>query len=300
MEEQNETSTASAPETTVAAEPVAQDNTYVGDSHQDTGGRPGQDATTAPAKAGDATGQSATKNWEEEYKNAQKASQLLEKNYAELRRKLVSQGTERNQFQGQVEALTNQVKQLGEALAKATETPYDPDQWMNTLKTQGPKAIEAEFQRLMQSKDQAYNEKISGMESKLRARDVKAEVTERQGNAKDFPNFKELEPEMMKIMEGLREDFKAGVLQVDPDTVDVPELIDHLYTLARAKHIPDALKAAEEAGKAQATQELAREAQSGVAGGGKHTSTQAPNLDKMSIEEERAYWVKQLGEETYR
>jgi hypothetical protein len=89
---------------------------------------------------------------------------------------------------------------------------------------------------------------------------------------------------MSKIMEDLRADHKAGLVQADPDAVEPGELVDYLYNLAKLQHSQDAIDEAGKRGLAKANQQLATEAQTAVAGGGKSTSASPVDPNSMSSE----------------
>lgn len=245
---------------------------------------------TAPAKDTLKTGKTG-RNWKQDYNGLVKLREQEQKNYNELRRKLVSQGTERNQFEKQVSELTSQVKSLGEAFAKATKQPYDPDQFMETLRTQGPDYILGLLGEREKAMAENFQKSLGDMSSRMRKMQVSSVVKDRRADSSNYPDFSKLEPTMSGIMEQLRADFKAGLLPNDPDNVDPEELTDYLYNLARLQHSQDAIKAAEAEGAQKARSELAREAETSVAGGGKNAGSSAPDHGNMSAAQIRKHFI---------
>lgn len=236
-------------------------------------------AQTASTKAGKNVEQGG-QDWSTKYTT-------LEKSYNELRKKLSEQGAERNEYRKQFEALTTQQKQILEALAKATERPYDPDQFMEEFKTQGPTYLQKLVEEKLNKEKQTFQEELGGLKEELEALQIERAVEARKQNKEKYPNFAELESEMAAI-------FNANAnfyLQLP-----LNDRVDALYNQAVLRHSQEALKVAGELGKKQAQAELANEAKSGVAGGGKATGSSAADFSKMSASDMRKHFVSQIGE----
>jgi hypothetical protein len=214
--------------------------------------------TEAPA-----TGQTG-QNWEAEYKRLQAEHERINKSYAEARKKLISQGTEKNQYSEKLTSLETNIKQLAEALAKATAQPYDPDQFMEELRTQGPKALENHLKGALEKQAKEHQAKTQALEDRYRKLETTFVVKDCRTDSKNYPDFVSMEPTMAKIMDDLRQDYQAGLI-ANPDLVEPSELVPFLYNQAKLQHSQDAIKAAEAHGAAKATSELAREANTAVA-----------------------------------
>jgi hypothetical protein len=253
------------------------------------------DGSTAPTKE-TATAGTTGRNWEKEYQSVAKLREQEQKNFNELRKKLIAQGTERNNLEKEVGPLRQQLQALTDALSKAGKAEITPEQFLEGLQTEGPKFLENWLAERDKDLSGRFEGRMSEMATRLRKREVSAAVRDRRSDAEGYPDFAKMEPTMSDIMMTMREEFKNGLLPTDPDSVDPDELTDYLYNLARLQHSQDAIKAAEAEGAQKARSELAREAETSVAGGGKQTSSQVPNLDKLSLSQERDYWVKKIGE----
>ena len=244
----------------------------------------------------DAANGQAGQNATPDYTALKELYEKQQKSYNELRGKLVTQGTERNQFSSKVDQLTAQVKQLGEALAKATQQPYDPDAFMEELRTQGPKAIENHIKGTLDKQAQQYQGQVQELQTKMRHMDVAFQVKERRVDSKNYPDFTAMEETMAKVMEQLRDDYKAGLIG-DPDGVEPGELVDFLYNQAKLQHSQDAIKAAEAHGAAKAKAELVNEANTAVASGGKNAGTSVINPNEIKDMAALRKWaVQKFGE----
>lgn len=252
-------------------------------------------AETDPTKNGKPDGTTG-RNWQDEAIRTAKVLEQERKNFNELRKKLIAQGTERNNFEREINPLREQLKTLTEALSKATNEELTPEQFLEGLQTQGPKFLENFLAKRDKTLTEQFETRATTMEARLRKREVSAAVRDRRSDAANFPDFGQLEPTMSKIMVQMREEFAQGLLPTNPDTVDPDELTDYLYNLARLQHSQDAIKAAEAEGAAKARAGLAREAETSVPGGGKNTSSQPIDFEKLSVEEARKLTVARHGE----
>ncbi|MGD9724885.1 MAG: hypothetical protein AB7V39_00555 [Nitrospiraceae bacterium] len=258
--------------------------------------RPTNDAPTAPAKEGDQSGQSG-KNWEQEYLKL-RTTLGLEKDgdiesYKALRIKLQQQGTEKNSYAKKMESMESQLKQLAEAFTKATEAPYDPDQFMGNLRTQGPKFLEQALKNTFEAREAKILEQLNETRVLARSMQVEREFEKRVADPKNYPDFKKLEPTMTEIYNKALEAFDNGSSPTDPRAMDPRELFDQLFNLARYQHTDQALKEAEAHGKAKAEAELANESMTTVAAGGKGASKPVFDPNTLSVEKHREWLIAQ-------
>lgn len=258
--------------------------------------RPTNETPTAPAKNGSQSGQSG-KNWEQEYLKL-RSTLGLEKDsdiesYKALRIKLQQQGTEKNSYAKKMESMEQQLKTLAEAFTNATKAPYDPDQFMGNLKTQGPKFLEETLKGVFDAREAKILEQLNETRVLARSMQVEREFEKRVADATNYPDFKKLEPTMTEIYKAAVEAFDNGSTNVDPRNMDPKELFDQLFNLARYQHTNEALKQAEAHGKAKAEAELANESMTTVATGGKQTAPRAIDTSSMSVEQLREILVKQ-------
>lgn len=254
-------------------------------SNEPVNGVPGStDTSNNEIPGGNTSGGTTTgKNWEAEYQTLSKTHAQVEKNYAELRRKLVTQGTESNQSKKQLSEMQLQLKALGEALAKATEQPYDSAQFQEELFKQGPKYIEDIFGKKEKALREHYDGQLKERDQRFRKMETSYTVESRRRDTEKFPNFKEMEPTMSDIYLQLKEDFHSGLTDKDPDAVDADKLVDRLYELAKLHHSKDALIAAEADGAAKAKADIARERATSVAGAGKNSQSVTTPLDPNTL-----------------
>lgn len=237
----------------------------------------------SPVNSTDQSGQ-AGQDWQKRYLETQDLYAKQLKSFNELRGKLVTQGTEKNKFADELKGMKTQMQQIAEALAKATATPYDPDQFMEELRTQGPKAIENHLKGTIDKQAQAYEAKIQAISGQMRKMNTSFAVKECRADSKNYPDFQKMEGTMAEVMTELRENFKAGLIG-DPDQVEPEELVGYLYNEAKLRHSQDAIKAAEAHGAAKATAELAKEASTAVAGGGRSAKLVPTDPNKMTSDQ---------------
>lgn len=264
----------------------------------DNGGQPTLTATPAtdassvssPTEGGqnptDTTVQSgqAGQDWSKKVSDLQLLLDRQSKSYNELRGKLVTQGSEKNRFAEELKEMKAQMTQIASVLAKATEAPYDGDQFMEELRAQGPQAIEKHIKGVLEKQAQSYESKLSSLSTNMRRMTTEFHVKECRSDSKNYPDFQQMESTMAEVMNQLRENHKAG-LTGNPDDVDPRELVDFLYNEAKLRHSQDALKAAEAHGAAKAASELAKEASTAVVSGGKSTKPVPQDLASMSSSE---------------
>lgn len=235
-------------------------------------------AAQSPAATG-ATGQPEV-NWKEKFESQ-------ERSYNELRRKLQLQGQERNEFRKQAESQTATLKQLAEAVAALQhKDSYDPDQFMEDLRAQGPQyvlgLIQKEREKILADTNAQVNN-LSGLVTELR---TERAVERRKANKEQYPDFADLEHDMAQV-------YLANKALFDSQYEDLDEKIDALYNAAKLQRSPDALKQAEALGRKKTEEELAREAHAAGASGGKAGAVSVPDPSQMSASQLREYFAKQ-------
>lgn len=281
---------AQAPEVTSPAPGASE----VTNTQQDVQRVPAQEASPA---------EQVSVNWQEKYqktlaKLGVESEEELE-NHRHLRKKFVEQGTEKNLFKSKFESLEKRQDEILKALAKATgQDPDDPAKFAEDLNARGYKAIEERIANLLADKEKATNARFEEMQYAMRAKDVSGAVKEAVLDTKSYPGFEALIPTMMAQLEDLREEYKVAQLDgnknvVDPDACDPYEVVNYLYKQSKLKHSEQAILKAKELGAKQKEEELAREASTAVAGGGKITAQRAKDLSGMSTEDmEKAFGWK--------
>jgi len=210
---------------------------------------------------------------------------VVDKNYQELRAWTTRASQENAALRKQINEQNASLKQLTEMFTKATEKPYDPDQFMEEFRQQGPKFIEKQLEAALTSKVSAYAERMDSIQSELAAVRTEAAVKDCRLDSANFPDFQKLEPDMQKILD-------SGVIpQEEVQSKPLPELLNQLFQMAKLQHSQEAIKAAESNGRKAAEAELAREARSGVAGGGRVVGQMSTDLKTASAAELKKHFA---------
>lgn len=230
--------------------------------------------STAPATNGEQSGQ-VGQDFQVQYKKLQEEHAQVSKNYAELRKKLVAQGTERNTYQKQFEEMKAQQAAILESLRKATAEAHDPDKFLEEFKTQGPEYIKNLLQKEREAIKAEMTEGMSQLVAEVNQLRVDKVLDLRRADPVKYPDFAKLENAMKDI-------YLSGQFPFDPANLTVEELVDKLYNLTRLQHSTDAIKAAVDLGKSNAEAEARKEAQTSVTGGGKHSGVIPANASDMS------------------
>ena len=250
-------------------------------------------AAETPTNKAEESGQ-AGQDWQARHDELKNLYDQQLKHYNSLRGKLVTQGTEKNQLAEKLQGMEAKIAQMYETLTKATSTPYDPDQFMEELRTQGPKVFDTQIKKALEGMGKEYSSKLEALEAKHRRLQVDSVVKSCMADTKNYPDFDSLKQDMINVMTDLKKQFQAG-LGGNPDDVDPEELVPYLYNEAKLRHSQEALKAAESHGAKKAAAELAKDANTAVASGGKTTIPQDVNLDKLTLDQEREFWIKKNG-----
>jgi len=212
--------------------------------------------------------------------DAKTSYDALQKSYGELRREF----TRRTQHESE---LQKKLDTLAQTLAKATETPIDPEQFLKDLQTQPQKALEPLFLKHIDSVKTEYSQKMEEMQNRLSLSEFRAERLARISDSDNYPDFKKLEP----LMKQLADDEQTPLdFNREPG-----EIIDALYKLARTLSMEQAVQEAKTIGKKEAEAQLAKEAATSVVTGGKSGVPTNPS-DIKDIHKMREYFVSQIGE----
>lgn len=224
---------------------------------------------------------------EKSFAEMQKKYAEIEKHNAELRKWATQTAQERAEYRRKLEALEKAQKPIVERFTKDSEA-QSLQQLQRALQTQDPKAIHEYMARqselIRQELQEKYMSQIHEQGNELKALQYERAVEKRKGDSKNYPNFADLEPTMIELVES----GKVKVEISEENTVD--GWIDHLYNLAKTQHSEEAIKQAETHGRQKAEAELANEARAAVAGGGKGSVT-AVNPGKMTEKQLRQYFI---------
>jgi hypothetical protein len=212
--------------------------------------------------------------------DAKTSYDALQKSYAELRREF----TRRTQHESE---LQKKLDNLAQTLAKATETPIDPQQFLKDLQTQPDKALEPLLMKHIEGVKSEYAQKMEAMANRLSLSEFRAERLARVLDSDNYPDFKKLEP----LMKQLADDENTPLdFNREPG-----EIIDTLYKLARTLSMESAVQEAKTLGKKEAEAQMVKEASTSVVTGGKSGIPTNPSEIK-DTKKLREYFVSQIGE----
>lgn len=211
----------------------------------------------------ESTGQSGI-----DVQEVQRKYETLEKSYKELQRFSTQTSQERAEIK----------KELGllkEYIEKATEKPFNIEQFKREWDAHGPKALDNYFQPQLKKMQDEYAIKMQESEKSLKGLTAQVELYARRGDEVNYPDFEKLEEKMTQIASN----------PSCPVNLNAPigQVLDALYKLAREANSSEAVKAAEELGRKKGEASLAKESKTTVAGGGKTKGGIPADLSKMEF-----------------
>lgn len=213
----------------------------------------------------------------------QQEKETLEKRYKDAERKITELGQDRSHISKSFETLTGQIAELQQKLAAATKKPLpSKEEFIADLQAKGIEALMPYINEPVNEVKSRYERELQDRDEKMMKMELAFEKADMARDSANYPGFSELWPEMQKLArsESTPVNFDLGVR---------PSL-EALYKLARADHSGDAILEAEKEAKAKAEANLAKEAKSTVAGGGKKgsaTSISEDELRKMPVDKLR-------------
>lgn len=214
------------------------------------------------------------------YDSLVKQLETVNKSYGELRREF----TRRTQYESE---LKKQIESLSHAFAQATEEEVSPEDFIKALQTQGIKALNPLKDKWTKDLQTSYETALQERDGQLLNLRTQFEIMRRQQDVTNYPDFAKLQETMQQLAES--ENCPVDWNQ-DPAVV-----LDTLYKLARAVSAETAVKQAKQLGRQEAEAQLAKEAATSVATGGKSGATSNPKEIK-DIKKLREYFVSQIGE----
>jgi len=210
-----------------------------------------------------------------------------QKRYEDLHRDYTRRTQHEKEVMTRLQVMEESFQKQAELLAKATEEPFNPETFKQSWETQGPKALDSYYQKREQALRQEYDKRLTEQSQQSKATEIKLTLAMRRGDEESYPNFHDLEPVMNEI--AASEDCPVDLSR------PIDDVLDALYKLARESHSVDAIKAAEGIGAKNKEKELAKEAATAVAGGGKHQGVTSPDFAKLSSEKMREQLVSKYG-----
>lgn len=215
-----------------------------------------------------------------------------QKRYNDLRSEFDKRNAKESEAVKKLTAFETEQKRMAEMLAKLTAEPYNPDVFMENLRNKGPKFLEDHFNQWKTGLESKYDTEVQKVRNENINLQTRLEVLARRGDDTNYPDFIKLEDKMKEIAA----DENCPIDLNKP----IPEVLDALYKFAREQHSVEAIKQAEKLGADSKEKELAKEAATAVATGGKHSGTIHADSRNMSVEEMRKIFVDKFGEAEYR
>jgi hypothetical protein len=200
------------------------------------------------------------------------------KRYEDLRKEFDRRNNERSEMLSRLDAIEKGNMKQAELLARATEEPYDPRVFKEAWERDGVKAFDPYYNKREQKLVERYDKAIAELSQQSVQDRTRLEILVRRNDDESYPNFQELEPIMQEIA-------ASPNCPVDLNR-PVPEVLDVLYKLARESNSTEAVKMAEKFGAEKKEKELAKEASTAVATGGKVSGTPSTaELKNMKLED---------------
>lgn len=179
--------------------------------------------------------------------------------------------------------MEKQLKALSEQIAKLSETPIDPQEFLRDVNKRGHlpimELVKKELEKQARQLSESYEAKLTAAEDNRLHMEADWTRDRLAADATNFPNYRELEKTF------------GDILDEDPCPVraDLPirDQLVALYQVARNRNAEKAVKLAHAEGKQEAEKELVKEAKTAVTGGGKAPGTTVPNIDNMNVDDAR-------------
>lgn len=213
------------------------------------------------------------------YNQLNKQLETITKSYSELRRDY----TRRTQYEAD---LKKQIETLSRAFAEATKEEMSPEDFVKNIQTQGIKALNPLREQWIKEVQEKYDTELSSRDSTIGKLRTDFAIMQRQLDTENYPDFAKLRPLMHELA-------SSENCPVNLDG-DLDLALDSLYKMARSLSMETAVKEAEIKGRQKAEVQLAKEAATSVATGGKSGLPTDPS--KMSVEQLRAAFVQRIGE----
>lgn len=207
-----------------------------------------------------------------------------QKNYEELRSKATRDWQAKAELEKQHEELQGSFEKAIQKVNEVADANYDPEQWMEDLKSQGPKKIDERIEQRLAEKEAQRNKATKEAKAITDALEFEVQFLRRMVDQESYPGFAALENKMDAIAS-------------QPDcpvnkSAPISTVLDSLYKLAVESSSGDAVKEAIETGKKEAEKQIAKEANTSLADGGKGTVGAPINLWKVPLEKLREHLPK--------
>lgn len=200
----------------------------------------------------------------------------VQKSYDELRSKSTRDWQAAAELKKSHEDLENSFKKAVEKVGKLADASFDPEQFAEKFKTQGPKALDEYFDDKLAIGNSQRNKEVSELKNNNASLTYEVEFLRRAHDSKKYPGFIELEDKMNEIASA--EDSPVN------KNAPIGKVLDSLYKLATESSSGEAVKKALETGKNKAEEQLAKESKTTLAAGGKGTVGAPVDLWKIPLD----------------
>lgn len=216
--------------------------------------------------------------------DAQKSYEELQKQLAETRKWGTQVSQERAEMRRKIEAYEKQQAEMAKRLAEMSEEPFNLEQFNKEFVSKGFKAFDPYIEKKLSAVQQAYEARLEQMASEVEMSKTNFAIMQRKSDSKNFPDFADLEAKMAEI-------YQSPTCPIDK-TLPLDQKLDALYQLAKTQSSTEAIKAAKQVGYEKAQAELAKEARSAVATGGKGISANPVDPNTMPLDQLEK-WISQ-------
>lgn len=210
-----------------------------------------------------------------------------EEKFRELQRAYTLETQRRAALEKQWGGVSSKLEEQAKILAELRKQPYDREKFLTEFQDKGPEVLRPIWSEDIEAVKSDYSKRLEDQSNEVRTLRTEVALEKRRHDTEGYPDFKTLEPMISQMID-------------DPNcpvdfTKPIGEVIDILYSLARKDSSADAVRLAEKAGARSAETRLVKESKTAVTGGGKAASITQPDIDKMSTEELRKYFVSVNG-----
>lgn len=209
----------------------------------------------------------------------------IQKSYDELRSKATRDWQSAAEQKKQYEQLQNSMEQMVDKFNAMGRDNVDPEQFMEDLRSQGPKALDEYIKSHVDPIKKSNEKAIEDKKRTENIRDYEIQFLRRSVDTEKYPGFAGLEDKMNE--EASKPDCPINLQG------PIGGVLDGLYKLVKDSSSDNAVKKAKAQGAEEERKRLAKEAKTAVAGSGRsQSSSQVPDLFNMPLEKLRALLPK--------
>ncbi len=221
--------------------------------------------------------------------NPQPSIDVFEKRFKDMESKFTRTRQQEIAAQKANTELKSQLEQMSKAIQTLTKKPYSPADFIRDIQEKGVDAVVPHVQEQLKALKEEQAQQLKTYQDRVEMLELRDALNSRRADSDKYPDFRKLEDTMKQIWES--EDCPK---ELQDPKLDPSAVLDKLYELAKSQHSTDAVKAAEKFGEAKANKQLAKEAATAVATGGKAAGSAIPDPGKLSTKQLRDL-VAQMG-----